>query len=123
MLQNFISTYIDFRKIGAIPAQAPDARAVWISQRLRWRRHSAEGSRACLQAGEGACRRTRALFHVLRGAASPAKTRRAHMKTMALDLPILEYSIYGTLQLWQIQGTKNAPTVFDCRKSEHQSYK
>ena len=61
--------------IRACPCASPVARAVWISQRLRWRRHSAEGSRACLQAWEGACRRTRALFHVLRGAASPAKTR------------------------------------------------
>lgn len=66
MLQDFLSPYIDFRKIGAIrpSREANPARAVWISQRLRWRRHSAEGSRACLQAWEGACRRTRALFHV-----------------------------------------------------------
>ena len=70
--------------------------AVWISQRLRWRRHSAEGSRACLQAWEGACRRTRALFHVLRGAASLAKTRsRTH-----------ENHGVGICHFWSVQYTE-----------------
>ena len=50
-------------------ARSVDKPALALAQTQR------RGSRACLQAWEGACRRTRALFHVLRGAASPAKTR------------------------------------------------
>ena len=94
-----IGSYLTIR---TCPCASPAAVAVWISQRLRWRRHSAEGSRACLQAWEGACRRTRALFHVLRGAASPAKTRRAYMKTMALGS-----ANFGVFYIW------NPPTLAD----------
>jgi len=88
IFQNFTSPYIDFRKIGAIPAQAPVVVAVWISQRLRWRRHSAEGPAPACRRGKARVAAQERFFMCSGERLRLRRRGTAHMKTMALGSAI-----------------------------------
>ena len=68
----------------SISAQDPDARAVWISQRLRWRRHSAVGPAPACRRGKARVAAQERFFMCSGERLRLRRRGTAHMKTMVL---------------------------------------
>ena len=90
------------QKNWSILAQAPDARAVWISQRLRWRRHSAVGPAPACRRGKARVAAQERFFMCSGERLRLRRRRAAHMKTLWL-----ESAISGVFYIW------NPPTLAD----------
>ena len=78
------------------------ARAVWIIQRLRWRRHSAVGPAPACRRGKARVAAQERLFMCSGERLRLRRRRAAHMKTMALGA-----AISGVFYIW------NPPTLAD----------